>query len=138
MKCEICSNSLKKNATSSICATCRRRITKRNYTRRLKEQVIAHYGGVCACCGIDAIEFLSIDHIYGGGTAHRRELNIGGGTPMYIWLQKQNYPKGFRVLCHNCNQCYGAFGYCYHQIERGELEYGSIIYHRGERTRIIQ
>ena len=136
MTCEICGGMLKKNAAKSLCVVCRRRNSKRNYTRRLKEQVISHYGGVCACCGIDAIEFLSIDHIHGGGTAHRKSLNIGGGTPMYLWLITKNYPKGFRVLCHNCNQCFGAYGYCYHQIERGEPESGSIIWHRGNRTRI--
>ena len=76
------------------------------------------YGWSCACCGEDRYEFLAIDHINGGGTKHRKELSGGnrGGHPMYQWLADNNYPNGFRVLCHNCNVALGMYGFCPHNV----------------------
>jgi hypothetical protein len=76
---------------------------------------LIHYGGEpprCLCCGESNIEFLCIDHINGGGERQRKQ--IGQGAKIYNWLIKNNYPKGFRVLCANCNQSYGHYGYCPH------------------------
>jgi hypothetical protein len=53
----------------------------------------------CAVCGEDRIECLSLDHIYGGGTKHRKDKKI---KMMAEWLRKYNYPTGYRVLCMNC------------------------------------
>lgn len=86
----------------------------------LKIQVIEHYGGVCACCGEFRLEFLQIDHINGDGKAHRDHLKLHGGTSIYSWLRSHDFPKGFRVLCANCNQARGAWGYCPHEEERNE------------------
>ena len=80
--------------------------------QRLRFEVIVHYGGKCACCGESNIEFLGIDHINGGGRAHRKSIGESG---LYCWLKRNNFPKGFRVLCHNCNQALGAYGYCPHR-----------------------
>jgi hypothetical protein len=33
---------------------------------------------------------------------------------LYLWLKRNNYPTGFRVLCHNCNLAIGFYGYCPH------------------------
>jgi len=76
--------------------------------RRLnrKKKVIDHYGGECECCGIDKIELLSIDHISGGGTKHRKDLKIvvGCGAAFYRHLIRNNFPKdNYQLLCHNCN-----------------------------------
>lgn len=84
--------------------------------RKLKSLIIETYGNICACCGEDAIEFLSIDHINGGGHKHRKKT--GGGTSFYLWLKRNNYPPGFQVLCYNCNQAKGYYGKCPHQIAR--------------------
>ena len=78
-------------------------------------EVINHYGGKCTCCGEDELEFLCIDHINGGGKKHREEIN---STNIYTWLINNNYPEGFRVLCHNCNMSLGIYGYCPHEIRR--------------------
>ena len=90
-----------------------------NYKRIREERrlrVLRHYAGgaipFCDCCGEDHIEFLSLDHKDGGGTKHRKE--IGGGSKVYAWAEKNNFPTIFRVLCHNCNQSYGAYGWCPH------------------------
>ena len=82
------------------------RKTRRDWARRLREEAIAHYGGKCACCGERAFEFLSFDH--NGG---RKKINTGN---MAWWLRKNNYPKGFRVLCHNCRAARELYGYCPH------------------------
>ena len=71
---------------------------------RLKITVLTHYSvGIptCARCGITDIDVLTIDHVNGGGTKHRRELSSWGST--YRWLIENNFPTGFQVLCFNCN-----------------------------------
>lgn len=90
----------------------------RAYARRQKEAVIAAYGGVCACCGTTNPEFLSIDHVNGGGTARRRAGLEGGGSMLYAKLRREGYPQeGYRLLCFNCNSSFGLYGYCPHQNE---------------------
>jgi hypothetical protein len=34
---------------------------------------------------------------------------------IYRWLISSGFPEGFRVLCHNCNQAIGLYGFCPHQ-----------------------
>lgn len=90
---------------------------KRLATRRLRYNALYHYsnGDVkCACCGERHIEFLTIDHINGGGTKHRKEIGKNGSS-LYQWLKNNNYPEGFRVLCFNCNCSYGMLKYCPHK-----------------------
>lgn len=77
---------------------------------KLKREVIDAYGGKCACCGETILVFLTIDHIEGNGAEHRRKMaaetgsNWGqAGAPTYRWLRKNGFPKGFQVLCANCN-----------------------------------
>lgn len=65
-------------------------------------------------CGETHLEFLSIDHIGGGGNLHRRQINVAGGVHIYRWLKKRGFPSGFRVLCFNCNLALGHSGYCPH------------------------
>lgn len=80
----------------------------------LRELCINHYGGKCDCCGENKYEFLVFDHINGGGNQHR--IN-GDGRKIVRYLIKNNYPDGFRVLCHNCNNSLGHYGYCPHDKE---------------------
>lgn len=82
--------------------------------RRNRMVVIEHYGGKCACCGETQIQFLALDHIHGGGSAHRREIGLKGAT-FYAWIVRQDFPLGYRVLCHNCNLAIGFYGKCPHQ-----------------------
>jgi len=79
-------------------------------------EVLIHYGGdppKCACCGELHIEFLTIDHIHGGGTKHIKKLGIGG--KLHRWLAKNNFPSGYQILCMNCNFSLGCHGYCPHK-----------------------
>lgn len=95
------------------------RYLEQNRRSRLnrKKRIFAAYGNKCACCGEHRFEFLTIDHINGGGNKHRKEVT-GHGTHFHIWLEKNGYPEGFRVLCANCNTSMGFHGYCPH----GNLE----------------
>lgn len=69
---------------------------------RYRREAIAHYGGRCCSCDQNHPGFLSLDHVDGGGTAHRVVIG-GGGSVTYRWLAQQGYPDGYRVLCLNCN-----------------------------------
>lgn len=99
--------------------------------QKYRRAVIEHYGGgstpKCACCGETLFEFLTIDHINGGGNQFKIKTGIKGDG-LYRWLIKNNYPKGYRVLCMNCNHSYGHYGYCPHQyISKSETENDGFI-----------
>ncbi len=87
--------------------------------RALRHEVLCHYASAptpnCSCCGESHYEFLAIDHINGGGTKHRKGR---GAAMMAIWLKKNNFPEGFRVLCHNCNLSRGFYGFCPHENDK--------------------
>lgn len=80
------------------------RKSQREYTKRIKEEVIGHYSPTltCAKCGFDDIRALSIDHIDGGGVQHRKEIKRSSGKDFYQWLKSSDYPNNFQVLCMNC------------------------------------
>lgn len=88
---------------------------KRKESQDRKVKVLTHYGGKCACCGENRHQFLCIDHENGGGNEHRRNNKLVNGKAIYQWLINNRYPKGFRVLCHNCNFALGAYGVCPHK-----------------------
>ncbi len=87
--------------------------------RRLKVEILMHYSNGyphCKCCGEATLQFLTIDHIDGCGTKHRR--SIGYGLTFYLWLKRNNFPAEYQVLCFNCNsgrQVNG--GICPHEQE---------------------
>lgn len=79
----------------------RERMRKRRVA--IKEEVMRHYGDgklECCRCGFSDIRALSVDHIDGSGSKHRKEL--GSSIKFYPWLQRNGYPDGFQVLCMNC------------------------------------
>jgi len=78
-------------------------------------KALIHYGGIlpmCACCGEKHVEFLTIDHIKNDGAKHRKQIK---GTSIYGWLERNDFPEGFQVLCRNCNWA-KCFGNCPHDI----------------------
>jgi len=81
------------------------------YSKRLSKSEIS----CCNCCGLnDNLEFLTIDHIEGRKNLSEDEKNLKGAK-LYAWLRKHHYPKGYQVLCWNCNSAKGLFGVCPHQ-----------------------
>ncbi len=95
----------------------RRKAAFKKEQRELKRSVRERYGGVCKCCGERRPEFLTIDHVDGGGSAHRKQVGC-----VYRWLKRQGFPSGFQVLCYNCNCAKGFFGRCPHEAERQKSE----------------
>ena len=93
----------------------RERVKTRHH--KLREQAFAGYGGKCECCGESRFEFLAIDHVNGGGRKERETLSTGQIARKVI---NEGFPPEYRVLCHNCNQSIGWYGYCPHQEEAGK------------------
>lgn len=92
--------------------------------RTIREEAINAYGKICICCGESEIEFLTVDHIAGGGRKHRQE--VGSGTKFYRWLKVNNYPDGFQILCMNCNWSKGRLGCCPHDYSYEKVSYGIV------------
>jgi hypothetical protein len=103
-------------------------LEQRKYFKRitkLKQNLFSHYmtdGKIkCACpgCNVTNPDLLCMDHKNSDGTEHRRSLGMqkgdSKGNRMYMWIKRNNYPPDFRVLCHNCNQSLGKYGYCPHE-----------------------
>lgn len=87
------------------CRACLGKASARNKEAcdRIKLEALNAYGGpACACCDETILDMLSLDHIAQDGAKDRRE-NGSSGTGFYYRLKKQGWPKGFRVLCRNCN-----------------------------------
>lgn len=86
---------------------------------RMKQDVFSHYsedGKIkCSCpgCNVDDIDMLCVDHKNNDGNEHRKTLGVK--QIKYGWIKKNNYPDYLRVLCHNCNQSLGKYGYCPHE-----------------------
>ena len=76
----------------------------------------------CTCCGITGIEFLTIDHIIPKRKMENdpKMIKIGFKSTrkagaLNQWLVTNNFPKGFQILCWNCNFAKGILGKCPHQ-----------------------
>jgi hypothetical protein len=105
-----------------------RRVWYKDKNQALKKKVIDHYGGKCACCGIDDLIFLTLDHILDDGNIHRdilrgnkKDHRGGGGNKTYKWAVDNSYPPVFQVLCFNCNWA-KSHGGCPHQGKRREYD----------------
>lgn len=87
-----------------------------------KAEVIAHYGGICYCCGEANLAFLTLDHSDNTGHIDRRE---GGGVGAYSRAKRLNYPTNLRVACYNCNcgrQYANGGGGCPHMGAAAEIK----------------
>ncbi len=70
----------------------------------IKVETLAHYGKArlaCVMCGESRLACLSIDHIDGNGSQHRKLWNRYGYR-FYIRLKRDGFPKGYQTLCMNC------------------------------------
>lgn len=91
---------------------------RRNYLRKCRLKAIEHYSNgtnSCSCCGEKHIEFLSFDHINGGGKKDRDNNIKGKYSTIGVFLVRKNFPSGYRILCFNCNLSRGFYGYCPHE-----------------------
>ena len=67
------------------------------WNTKRRNHIFDMLGGRCQGCNIEDRRILTIDHIHGGGTRHRRTQ--GGYRVMRDVLQS---PEKYRVLCWNC------------------------------------
>lgn len=77
---------------------------------KLRDEVIAGYGGKCSCCGETNPLFLTIDHVDGKVPGEpmkvfrgRTTVRPANGAAMFNFIKKNEYPAGYRVMCFNCN-----------------------------------
>jgi hypothetical protein len=93
-------------------------IRSREKVLKLKTEVFLHYSkGLpeCNCCGIDTLDVLSLDHIYGRKNAkHKKGL---GGHELYTWVRQNQFPPDFQVLCMMCNFAKKDNEDCIHKIK---------------------
>lgn len=89
----------------------------RKYRIGLRDTVIAHYGGKCACCGEANKGFLTVDHIEGVIPEMEACGKKLGHWALYKYLIKNNFPPGYQLLCANCNMAIGWWGVCPHKQE---------------------
>ena len=95
-------------------------IEKRRHTRDTNRlRILKHYSKqlsnsdipCCRCCGENYhIDFLALDHIAGrkqmDSEEHLMKLDYKSsmhGIPLHNWIIENNFPKGFQILCQNCN-----------------------------------
>lgn len=72
----------------------------RNWRLIRKVMCIEVYGPGCYCCGEEMFEFLTLDHVRGGGRRMRLiKKNYSG------WLDAvaRDFPNDLRLACYNCN-----------------------------------
>ena len=82
-----------------LCYNCNR-IKSSQKISKIRKKVLEHYSGSppkCSCCGEKRIKCLVMDHIHGRNGKKRQHH-------LTKFLFKKNFPKGFQVLCANCNQ----------------------------------
>jgi len=94
-------------------------IRERDRNQQRKALLVAHYSSNanrCPCCGESNVRFLTIDHINGNGSKHRKSSKCGTGSVFYRWLIKEGMPEGYQVLCYNCNNARARHGICPHQL----------------------
>jgi hypothetical protein len=93
--------------------------TTRRYRTNLKNEVLGMLGGKCECCNETEPEFLCVDHRFGGGSKHRRELRQMGQSNYKVYIQIRDGSadiRDFRALCYNCNfSARLGNGHCLHQ-----------------------
>ena len=118
-RCRRCQNRVNKaianwkqsNATNGLCRCGKELKSKTKCQECLDRQLqlnmsnfvaaLDAYGGrVCACCKIEILRFLTLDHIENDGY---KTKHLGGGEVLYARLKKEGYPSGFQPLCFNCN-----------------------------------
>lgn len=77
----------------------------RNRRLQYRREMLAEYGGKCACCGESDPRKLTMDHIDGSGHLHRKgPRRERKGYIVAVELRRQGWPKAnYQLLCWSCN-----------------------------------
>ena len=85
--------------------------------RTLRKELLDMYGHRCACCGESHDQFLTLDHVNGGGSQQRKTRGA------FVVLKEAidaNDPAQFRILCFNCHLgAHANGGICPHKNPKG-------------------
>jgi hypothetical protein len=73
-------------------------LRNKNRRERLWNLVLEIYGSKCVCCGESNKNFLTLDHINGGGSKER----TGSTTTLQKAVEEKDKTK-YQILCYNCN-----------------------------------
>ena len=104
--------------------------SRKNYLQILRYngvRVLTNGTNKCSICGESRIDGLTIDHIGGGGSKHKKEIGN-----IYLWLKKNCYPTDeFQVLCMNCqmekkitnNECHANGNLTPKQLKKRDYMY---------------
>lgn len=88
----------------------------RRANQKLRNEMFVRYGSKCTCCGDEHREFLTLDHIGGGGRLHMKSLGVNAcGVSVYRDLRRRGWPDGYRTLCMNCNWATRNGSVCPHE-----------------------
>ena len=88
------------------------------YDARFRQQLLDSLGRCCVCCGEDAPVFLTLDHVGGGGEAHRRRVSPKSNNSRHVYreaIQDPQKHKKYRILCWNCNLATAYGRVCPHE-----------------------
>ena len=80
-------------------------------------------GAMCKFCGNEKFEVLQVDHVNGGGAAHRKEIvNKYGNIYNYLSRNPEEAKSGkYRALCADCHNAWTNYG-----VAPGHNEYRSL------------
>lgn len=113
----------------------RTKLNNNKARQKLRMMALERYGAICKCCDEDEQRFLTIDHINNDGAEHRKTLKYS----IYLWLKQHNYPKGFQILCFNCNLAKEFDGVCPHKSKNtmmNKFAEAKRMYHIAELVRL--
>ena len=69
------------------------------YKDILRRYILFVLGNKCSCCGEKELNFLAIDHKFGGGSKERKII----GEKYFYYENIIKNIKKYQILCHNCN-----------------------------------
>lgn len=93
-----------------------RRIDQNQRNRKLRQEIIEAYGGVCECCGETEPLLLNIDHVNNDGSRERMESNMFS-QKLWYRLRREGYPRDrYQLLCVSCNMGKAKHGDCPHRL----------------------
>lgn len=91
-------NKLTKDGYAIYCKLCANDVNAQT-TQRMRLRVLQALGDRCVGCGIDDQRVLTIDHIHGGGTQHRKRAKGAGYGYYKRMLENLSL---YQLLCWNC------------------------------------
>ena len=76
-----------------------RRESYRKQYAQIKLEIFAALGNKCIECGNEDLRVLQVDHVDGGGHAHRK----ASGSSIKYWMSVMKDLSPYQLLCANCH-----------------------------------